>query len=109
MSEESEEMVASETDKTDSMQVLDAIVDGDVLKSVPVTLSVEVGRTRMKIRDLRRLKQGSVIELERSAGEPLDVLVNNTVVAQGEIVLVNERYGVRLTRVLPSEDRVEKL
>lgn len=109
MSEESEEMVASETDNTDSMQVLDAIVDGDVLKSVPVTLSVEVGRTRMKIRDLLRLKQGSVIELERSAGEPLDVLVNNTVVAQGEIVLVNERYGVRLTRVLPSEDRVEKL
>jgi len=109
MSEESEEMVAAATDKTDSMPVLDAIVDGDVLKSVPVTLSVEVGRTRMKIRDLLRLKQGSVIELERSAGEPLDVLVNNTVVAQGEIVLVNERYGVRLTRVLPSEDRVEKL
>tara|TARA_B100001248_G_C27355448_1_gene443570 strand:+ start:1066 stop:1395 length:330 start_codon:yes stop_codon:yes gene_type:complete len=109
MSEESEEMVADATDNTDSMQVLDAIVDGDVLKSVPVTLSVEVGRTRMKIRDLLRLKQGSVIELERSAGEPLDVLVNNTVVAQGEIVLVNERYGVRLTRVLPSEDRVEKL
>ena len=109
MSEESEEMVADATDSTDSMQVLDAIVDGDVLKSVPVTLSVEVGRTRMKIRDLLRLKQGSVIELERSAGEPLDVLVNNTVVAQGEIVLVNERYGVRLTRVLPSEDRVEKL
>lgn len=109
MSEESEEMVAAATDNTDSMPVLDAIVDGDVLKSVPVTLSVEVGRTRMKIRDLLRLKQGSVIELERSAGEPLDVLVNNTVVAQGEIVLVNERYGVRLTRVLPSEDRVEKL
>ena len=109
MSEESEEMVADATDNTASMQVLDAIVDGDVLKSVPVTLSVEVGRTRMKIRDLLRLKQGSVIELERSAGEPLDVLVNNTVVAQGEIVLVNERYGVRLTRVLPSEDRVEKL
>ena len=109
MSEESEEMVADATDNTDSMQVLDAIVDGDVLKSVPVTLSVEVGRTRMKIRDLLRLKQGSVIELERSAGDPLDVLVNNTVVAQGEIVLVNERYGVRLTRVLPSEDRVEKL
>ena len=109
MSEESEGMVAAATDNTDSTPVLDAIVDGDVLKSVPVTLSVEVGRTRMKIRDLLRLKQGSVIELERSAGEPLDVLVNNTVVAQGEIVLVNERYGVRLTRVLPSEDRVEKL
>ena len=85
------------------------MVSADVLQSVPVTLSVEVGRTRLKIRDLLRLKQGSVIELERNAGEPLDLLVNNTVVAQGEVVLVNERYGVRLTRILPSEDRVEKL
>ena len=87
----------------------DAMVSADVLQSVPVTLSVEVGRTRLKIRDLLRLKQGSVIELERNAGEPLDLLVNNTVVAQGEVVLVNDRYGVRLTRILPSEDRVEKL
>ncbi|MAB27365.1 MAG: flagellar motor switch protein FliN [Halieaceae bacterium] len=85
------------------------MVSADVLQSVPVTLSVEVGRTRLKIRDLLRLKQGSVIELERNAGEPLDLLVNNTVVAQGEVVLVNDRYGVRLTRILPSEDRVEKL
>ena len=87
----------------------DAMVSADVLQSDPVTLSVEVGRTRLKIRDLLRLKQGSVIELERNAGEPLDLLVNNTVVAQGEVVLVNDRYGVRLTRILPSEDRVEKL
>lgn len=87
----------------------DTMVSADVLQSVPVTLSVEVGRTRLKIRDLLRLKQGSVIELERNAGEPLDLLVNNTVVAQGEVVLVNDRYGVRLTRILPSEDRVEKL
>ncbi|MDA0629853.1 MAG: flagellar motor switch protein FliN [Proteobacteria bacterium] len=85
------------------------MVSADVLQSVPITLSVEVGRTRLKIRDLLRLKQGSVIELERNAGEPLDLLVNNTVVAQGEVVLVNDRYGVRLTRILPSEDRVEKL
>ena len=90
-------------------QGFDAMVGADVLQSVPVTLSVEVGRTRLKIRDLLRLKQGSVIELERNAGEPLDLLVNNTVVAQGEVVLVNDRYGVRLTRILPSEDRVEKL
>ena len=90
-------------------QGFDAMVSADVLQSVPVTLSVEVGRTRPKIRDLLRLKQGSVIELERNAGEPLDLLVNNTVVAQGEVVLVNDRYGVRLTRILPSEDRVEKL
>ena len=90
-------------------QGFDDMVSADVLQIVPVTLSVEVGRTRLKIRDLLRLKQGSVIELERNAGEPLDLLVNNTVVAQGEVVLVNDRYGVRLTRILPSEDRVEKL
>jgi len=98
-----------EDNEAEPLQAFDAMVSADVLQSVPVTLSVEVGRTRLKIRDLLRLKQGSVIELERNAGEPLDLLVNNTVVAQGEVVLVNDRYGVRLTRILPSEDRVEKL
>jgi flagellar motor switch protein FliN/FliY len=91
------------------LATFDSLVGADVLQSVPVTLSVDVGRTRLKIRDLLRLKQGSVIELERNAGEPLDLLVNNTVVAQGEVVLVNDRYGVRLSRILPAEDRVEKL
>ena len=91
------------------LATFDSLVGADVLQSVPVTLSVEVGRTRLKIRDLLRLKQGSVIELERNAGEPLDLLVNNTVVAQGEVVLVNDRYGVRLSRIFPAEDRVEKL
>ena len=91
------------------LATFDSLVGADVLQSVPVTLSVEVGRTRLKIRDLLRLKRGSVIELERNAGEPLDLLVNNTVVAQGEVVLVNDRYGVRLSRILPAEDRVEKL
>jgi flagellar motor switch protein FliN/FliY len=112
MSDEEEVAVVSlEQLVEDSPQAkgFDAMVSADVLQSVPVTLSVEVGRTRLKIRDLLRLKQGSVIELERNAGEPLDLLVNNTVVAQGEVVLVNDRYGVRLTRILPSEDRVEKL
>jgi len=111
MSEEENADVALEQLAEDGpgTQGFDAMVSADVLQSVPVTLSVEVGRTRLKIRDLLRLKQGSVIELERNAGEPLDLLVNNTVVAQGEVVLVNDRYGVRLTRILPSEDRVEKL
>ena len=111
MSEEENADVALEQLAEDALgtQGFDAMVSADVLQSVPVTLSVEVGRTRLKIRDLRRLKQGSVIELERNAGEPLDLLVNNTVVGQGEVVLVNDRYGVRLTRILPSEDRVEKL
>jgi flagellar motor switch protein FliN/FliY len=111
MSEEENADVSLEqlADDAPGAQGFDAMVSADVLQSVPVTLSVEVGRTRLKIRDLLRLKQGSVIELERNAGEPLDLLVNNTVVAQGEVVLVNDRYGVRLTRILPSEDRVEKL
>ena len=108
--EETQELEATvESNDAEPLQSFDAMVSADVLQSVPVTLSVEVGRTRLKIRDLLRLKQGSVIELERNAGEPLDLLVNNTVVAQGEVVLVNDRYGVRLTRILPSEDRVEKL
>ena len=108
--EETQELEATvEGNDAEPLQAFDAMVNADVLQSVPVTLSVEVGRPRLKIRDLLRLKQGSVIELERNAGEPLDLLVNNTVVAQGEVVLVNDRYGVRLTRILPSEDRVEKL
>ena len=68
-----------------------------------------MGRTKIRIKDLLKLKQGSVLELERIAGEPLDLLVNNTVVAQGEVVLVNERYGVRLTHVIPSEDRIKNV
>ena len=81
----------------------------EVLQNIPVNISVEVGRTKIRIKDLLKLKQGSVLELERIAGEPLDLLVNNTVVAQGEVVLVNERYGVRLTHVIPSEDRIKNV
>lgn len=84
-------------------------INSDVLQNIPVTISVEVGRTTLKIRDLMRLTQGSVVELDRIAGEPLDLLVNDTLVAQGEIVLVNERYGVRLTSVIPAADRVKNL
>jgi flagellar motor switch protein FliN len=81
----------------------------DVLQNIPVTLSIEVGRAVIKIRDLMRLTQGSVVELDRIAGEPLNLLVNNTVVAQGEVVLVNDRYGIRLTRVVPASERLENL
>ena len=84
-------------------------INSDVLQNIPVTISVEVGRTSLKIRDLMRLTQGSVVELDRIAGEPLDLLVNDTLVAQGEIVLVNERYGVRLTQVIPAAERVRNL
>ena len=84
-------------------------IDQEVLQNISVTMSIEVGRAQIKIRDLMRLTQGSVVALDRIAGEPLDLLVNNTVVAQGEIVLVNDRYGVRLTRVAPAAERMKNL
>jgi flagellar motor switch protein FliN/FliY len=84
-------------------------INREMLQNVPVTLSIEVGRATIKIKDLLRLTQGSVVELDRMAGEPLDLLINNTVVAQGEIVLVNDRYGIRLTRVVPANERVKPL
>ena len=84
-------------------------INPEVLQNIVVTLSIEVGRAQIKIKDLMRLSQGSVVELDRIAGEPLDLLVNNTVVAQGEIVLVNDHYGVRLTRVVPSSERLKSI
>ena len=84
-------------------------INPEVLQNIVVSLSIEVGRAQIKIKDLMRLTQGSVVELDRIAGEPLDLLVNNSVVAQGEIVLVNDRYGVRLTRVVPSSERLKMI
>jgi flagellar motor switch protein FliN len=84
-------------------------INADVLNNIAITISVEVGRTSLKIKDLMRLTQGSVVELDRLAGEPLDLLVNNTLVAQGEVVLVNERYGVRLTQVIPAAERIKNI
>jgi flagellar motor switch protein FliN/FliY len=81
----------------------------DLIQNVAVSVSVEVGRASLRIRDLLRLSQGSVVELDRIAGEPVDVCVNNTVIARGEVVLVNERYGIRLTQVVDAEDRVKLL
>lgn len=83
--------------------------NSEVLHNIAVTVSVEVGRAALKISDLLRLAQGSVVELDRIAGEPLDLLVNNTVVAQGEVVLVNDRYGIRLTRVVTATERLRNL
>jgi len=84
-------------------------IDADVLQNIAVTLSLEVGRTSLKIRDIMSLSQGSVVELSKLAGEPLDLLVNNTRVAQGEVVLVGDRYGVKLTNVVPASERVKNL
>jgi flagellar motor switch protein FliN/FliY len=84
-------------------------VNLDVLLDVPVTLSMEVGRARLPIRNLLQLNQGSVLELERAAGEPLDIYVNGTLIAHGEVVVINERFGVRLTDVVSPAERLRKL
>lgn len=83
-------------------------LDLDILQNIPVMLSAEVGRSSLKIKDLLRLSEGSVVEFDRLAGESIDVCVNNTVIAKGEVVVVNERYGIRLTQVLDAADRIRK-
>lgn len=81
----------------------------ETVLDIPVTLSMEIGRTRISIRNLLQLNQGSVVELERLAGEPLDVMVNGTLIAHGEVVVVNDKYGIRLTDVVSAAERVKKL
>ncbi|OOF28524.1 flagellar motor switch protein FliN [Salinivibrio sp. IB872] len=82
---------------------LDAILD------IPVSISMEVGRTQINIRNLLQLNQGSVVELDRLAGESLDVLVNGTLIAHGEVVVVNDKFGIRLTDVISQTERIKKL
>jgi len=86
-----------------------AELDLDVILDVPVTLSLEVGRCRVPIRNLLQFNQGSVVELARGAGEPLDVLVNGTLIAHGEVVVINDRFGVRLTDVVSPGERIRSL
>ena len=81
----------------------------DTILDIPVTLSMELGRTKMTINNLLKLNQGSVVELERLAGEPLDMLVNGCLVAHGEVVVVNDKFGVRLTDILSPKERVKTL
>jgi len=109
MSDENVEAVEATGIDEQKLSTLQDEMDLDVLQNIPVTLSVEVGRTGMQIRDLLKLSEGSVIELDRVAGESIDILVNNTVIARGEVVVVNERYGVRLTQVLDAAERLRKI
>lgn len=83
--------------------------DLDVIMDIPVTISMEVGNTQIPIRNLLQLNQGSVIEMDRLAGEPLDVLVNGTLIAHGEVVMVNEKFGIRLTDVISPGERIKRL
>ena len=81
----------------------------DLVMDIPIQLTVELGRTRMPIRNLLQLAQGSVVELNELAGEPLDVFVNGCLVAQGEVVVVNEKFGIRLTDIITPSERIKKL
>ena len=115
------EQTEAEADGDVAEAALDELVDeapalastGDVkmdaILDVPVTISMEIGRTNLNIRNLLQLNQGSVVELDRLAGEPMDVLVNGTLIAKGEVVVVNEKFGIRLTDIVSPADRVKRL
>ena len=98
-----EEFDASEPISAEERRKLDAILD------IPVTITMEVGRSQISIRSLLQLNQGSVVELERGAGESLDVFVNGTLIAHGEVVVINDRFGVRLTDVVSPSERIRRL
>lgn len=83
--------------------------DLDFLLDIPLEVTVELGRARMLIRDLLQLGQGSILELDKLAGEPLEILVNNRLVARGEVVVVNEKFGIRLTEVISPQERIKQL
>ena len=88
---------------------IDEDVNLEVILDIPVTIAMEVGSTKINIRNLLQLNQGSVIELDRMAGEPLDIKVNGTLIAHGEVVVVNEKFGIRVTDVISAQERVKKL
>jgi len=94
-------------DESDGKNMED--VNLDVILDIPVAISLEIGRTGISIRNLLQLNQGSIVELDRLAGEPLDVLVNGTLIAHGEVVVVNEKFGVRLTDIISTSERIKKL
>ncbi|MDH4274775.1 MAG: flagellar motor switch protein FliN [Gammaproteobacteria bacterium] len=81
----------------------------EMILDIPVVIAMEIGRTNISIRNLLKLNQGSVVELDRLAGEPLDVIVNGTLIAHGEVVVVNEKFGIRMTDVISAAERVRKL
>ena len=101
--------VADNTKSEDKDQGKAGSPDLDVILDIPVRISMEVGSTAITIRNLLQLNQGSVIELDRLAGEPLDVLVNGTLIAHGEVVVVNDKFGIRMTDVISPSERIKKL
>ncbi len=104
---EAKEAVASQTTPNMSLEA-----DSDKMElilDIPVSVTVEIGRTKMTIRNLLQLNQGGIVALDRLAGEPLDVLVNGTLVAHGEVVVVNDKFGVRLTDIVSKAERIKRL
>ncbi|QDQ28674.1 flagellar motor switch protein FliN [Chitinimonas arctica] len=81
----------------------------DMIMDIPVSMTVELGRTKIAIRSLLQLAQGSVVELDGLAGEPMDVLINGTLIAQGEVVVVNDKFGIRLTDIITPAERIRRL
>ncbi|MDC0227719.1 flagellar motor switch protein FliN [Alphaproteobacteria bacterium] len=101
--------VEKQNDEVDTSNSNSGIENLKVLENIEVKLTVEVGSSELKIRDLLRLNEGSVVELERLAGDPLDILANGVKIAKGEVVMVGERFGIRFTEVTNPENRVQKL
>ena len=98
--------MAEEVENTEDQESTENL---KVLENIDVLLTVEVGRTEITIRDLLRLNEGSVVELDRLAGDPLDIMVNNTKIAEGEVVMVGERFGVRFGEIVDPEKRMESI
>ena len=101
--------MADEDEKAKNADKHVGIENLKVLENIDVELTVEVGRTQITIRDLLRLNEGSVVELERLAGDPLDILVNNTKIAKGEVVMIGERFGIRFGEIVEPEKRMESI
>ena len=108
-SQDGEQKTHFDNPKVDVAPAADDTRNLDVVLDIPVQLSIEVGRTRLNICDLLQLNQGSVVELDRTVDEPMDVLVNGTLVARGEVVVIDDKFGVRLTDVVSPTERVRKL
>ena len=101
--------MAEEIEVNEKVENSDGTENLKVLENIDVNLTVEVGRTEITIRDLLRLNEGSVVELDRLAGDPLDIMVNNTKIAKGEVVMVGERFGVRFGEIVDPEKRMESI
>ncbi len=110
---EETDVVAAETVAFDNLNSSSENFQGevnlDMVLDIPVTMAMELGRTHISIRNLLQLNQGSVVELDRMAGEPMDVRVNGTLIARGEVVVVNDKFGIRLTDVISAAERIKNL